>query len=615
MLGDLLLESFFNGGLIDIEIPEEPEKKFKGFTPPVTITPTDKWPEDIPEASSRYSIRGTFFERPNDITRESQVIPILDTGLVSHVKVIKNWSDSLGIKFKDVARTPALQAVSKLQQTGWKVNGEILKIVSESPESFFKDIEDKKERSKKIEYNYIIRKATTIKDREFWMAADMDYRGRIYFRESFLNFQGSDLARGLLTFSEEKEVTPDGLRWLKIHCASSFNESYTIDKIPEWCTQDYKSHLESEGLVDISVDKMTLTDRELWCDHNKRRIHETAIEGTIHDCEKPVGFLAAAIELRNYSHTVGTYFSSLPIPIDGSNNGWQHLGAISRDTRTGNLVGLIPVGIQNDFYVQCAKKLREITKDERRKQILEEMPMKYIRKYIAKRGSMTRAYSAGKAKIAENMYSDCRQGAKDIGKWRITEGDCEGFAIDLIKAIEKTCPGPLKTMKFLQSIGANLIAEGATDIRWTTPAGFPVVYKKGYLRKVVFKGTIKGYGKKKGSRGRIEHVLQQESDILDPRKVASGVSPNFIHSQDASHMQLVINEFDGSFGAIHDSFSTHASDVDTLLMKTKENFIDMYSINNYLQLIEKKLGAKSSKSVPVGKLQLIDIFFSDYFFA
>ena len=128
--------------------------------------------------------------------------------------------------------------------------------------------------------------------------------------------------------------------------------------------------------------------------------------------------------------------------------------------------------------------------------------------------------------------------------------------------------------------------------------------------------TIKGYGKARRTLVvRIKHILQQESDILDPRKVASGVSPNFIHSQDASHMQLVINEFDGSFGAIHDSFSTHASDVDTLLMKTKEIFIDMYSIDNYLQLIEKKLGAKSSKEVPIGDLKLMDIFFSDYFFA
>ena len=98
----------------------------------------------------------------------------------------------------------------------------------------------------------------------------------------------------------------------------------------------------------------------------------------------------------------------LPIPIDGSNNGWQHLGSISKDVQTGDLVGLIPIEIPKDFYVQTAKELISLTKDERLCSILNSMPMKHIRKGITKRGSMTRAYSAGAGKIAENMFFDCK---------------------------------------------------------------------------------------------------------------------------------------------------------------------------------------------------------------
>ena len=76
----------------------------------------------------------------------------------------------------------------------------------------------------------------------------------------------------------------------------------------------------------------------------------------------------------------------LPIPIDGSNNGWQHLGAMSKDPHTGKLVGLIPVEIQHDFYVQTAKELYKQTEDEELKAILDAMPMKSIRKGISKRG-------------------------------------------------------------------------------------------------------------------------------------------------------------------------------------------------------------------------------------
>ena len=63
------------------------------------------------------------------------------------------------------------------------------------------------------------------------------------------------------------------------------------------------------------------------------------------------------------------------------------------------------MSIQYDFYVQTAKELYNLTEDEHLKSILSKMPMKHIRKGISKRGSMTRAYSAGAQKIGENTVS------------------------------------------------------------------------------------------------------------------------------------------------------------------------------------------------------------------
>ena len=79
------------------------------------------------------------------------------------------------------------------------------------------------------------------------------------------------------------------------------------------------------------------------------------------------------------------------------------------------------------------------------------MPMKHIRKGISKRGSMTRAYSAGQTKISENMFFDCK--AEDYHeKYGIEEKDCYKLAGQLIKAINEVCPGPLKTMAYLQTV-------------------------------------------------------------------------------------------------------------------------------------------------------------------
>jgi hypothetical protein len=601
-IGDLMIETFYQLGYVDVVTP--PHKSSK----PVKVVVLEGFPMGLPKEVERMSLHGIWGSRPKDINRAEQIIQLTKSDPKFIRPIIKRWDEKLDGLFSNIVNTKAISALNKLQQVGWKVDKDTLDAVLSNPNLFYSETSNTVENlSKKIDYKYTMVKAKCLSElNEFFFALDMDYRGRIYYVESYMNFQGSDLARGILRFSEKRIVSPEGLRWIKIHCASSFNESFSKGSIPEWCTSDYKAHLDSEGLDDISVDKMTLRDRELWCDNNMEKIHETAVNKKLHDCEKPVSFLSAAIEIYNYYNSDGYYYSDLPIPVDGSNNGWQHLGAISKDVQTGELVGLVPVGIQNDFYVQTAKKMIEITKDAERKEILSKMPMKKIRKGISKRGSMTRAYSAGAQKIAENMYIDCKT-AGYVEEYGITEAHCKGFSRDLVKAIELVCPGPLKTMKFLQKLAVERLNQGYNYITWVTPSGFPVVYTCYHKYSERQRGSIQGIGQ-------IKHVAKTESMKPDLRGYMCGISPNFIHSQDASHMSLVIDEFNGPFGAVHDSFSTHASDVDNLLSITKRCFIEMYDNPNYFDVMEGKIGSTHEQPA-LGDLEINDINDSDYFFA
>ena len=601
-IGDLMVEVFYQLGYVDVIVPAHKSSK------PVEVVLLDTYPIDVPESVAKMTIHGIWGSCPRDIKSAEQSIRLTKDDPRFIRPVIKRWDEKLDGLFSSLVNTKAIRALNKLQQVGWRVDSTTLDAVLKNPDVFYSESSTSKENlSKKIDYRYTMSKAKLLSSLdEFFFALDMDYRGRVYYVESYMNFQGSDLARGILRFSEKRVVSPEGLRWLKIHCASSFNESFSKGSIPTWCTSDYKSHLGSEGLDDISVDKMTLRDRELWCDNNMERIHETAVNRKLHKCEKPVSFLSAAIEIYNYNNTEGYYYSDLPIPVDGSNNGWQHLGAISKDVQTGELVGLVPVGIQNDFYVQTAKKMIEITKDAERNEILAKMPMKKIRKGISKRGSMTRAYSAGAQKIAENMYNDCKQ-AGYVDEYDITEAHCKGLARDLVKAIELVCPGPLKTMKFLQKLASERLDQGYNYLTWVTPSGFPVIYTCYHKVSERQRGSIQGIGQ-------IKHVAKVECMKPDLRGFMCGISPNFIHSQDASHMSMVIDKFNGPFGAVHDSFSTHASDVDRLVEITKEVFIDMYDKDNYFDVIQEKIGSTYEQPL-LGDLKINMIKDSDYFFA
>ena len=520
------------------------------------------------------------------------------------IKRKRNWDPLPGTDI------PFIRAADKVQQQGWKINKQVLEVLRNNPMYPYypeEDTEDEllraeQSKSKVREYNSIIHKAEQLDD-IFYQYVEFDYRGRMYFNEAFLNYQGSDYARGLMLFDKPRRVTDKGLVWFARHTATSYNQSYSIADIPAWCTTDYASYLADEGLDSISVDKMTLRDRELWTHWNMKKIVENY---DLLDCEKPVSFLACCFEWRKYHDNPEYFYSALPIPIDGSNNGWQHLAAISKDPEAARLVGLVPTEIQEDFYVKTAKALIDIMPEwfEER-----DMPMKHIRKGISKRGSMTRAYSAGAGKIGENMWLDCRQ-AGYHDKYGITEKDCMLLAKNLVLAISGVCLGPLRTMKYLQDVAmTELNAQGKDTLRWRTPAKFMVEFQATAFKKARVRNTIRGFR-------RINHVVIIPIDRPDRRKFMTGISPNFIHSLDAAHMCLVIDRWNGSFGGVHDSFSTHADDVDDLLQLTKEVFIEMYAHDdNYKGIADRILRTNPGITLDSGPLDIKEVMNSDYFFS
>ena len=329
-VGDLILESFLQCGYININYTHfDPDEKMYCYI----VTWTDDWP-GIDDIDATLFIRGSTIKKPETLEFRNPM-----TGLPT----IKNmYNEKL---FDGLSNKAFFKAGSKLQQTAWKINTRVLDTIIENRNKF-----DLTNKSKKTEYDLITLKGKALSlYPKFYQYIDYDYRGRIYYTESFLNFQGSDLARGVMLFSKGYKLTQEGQWWLAVHTASSYNKSYTIDKLPSWLEGNYKEYLESEGLETISVDKMTLEDRVRWTNNNMDLIIECAKRNRLClSCEKPVTFLACCIEWEGINQNPD-HICNLPLPIDGSNNGWQHLGAISKDPKTGELVGLTPVEIQKDF--------------------------------------------------------------------------------------------------------------------------------------------------------------------------------------------------------------------------------------------------------------------------
>ena len=606
-----------------------------------------------------------------------------------------------------------IQAANKLQQQSWKINREVFEIVDREFYSLIEDVpprprlgskqaveeafkklkKDKTQvardkynqatrlwntekeilvaHSKNMEKEVVRKKATALLDSGiFYQYVEIDYRGRCYYQEPLMNFQGPDVSRGLMLFGEGKPITEMGIRWLARHIAVCYNQTYNISEIPDWADPRYKEILEEQGLDSISVDKMTFDDRETWTFENLEFIMESR-KSLNNKAEKPVSFLAACLEWFKCGGDP-EYVSHLPIPIDGSCNGYQHSAAISKDEITGSLVSLVPQEIQEDLYVVAAKELVARNKDffDAR----PDMKMKHIRKGISKRAVMTRAYSAGKATISDSMYSDCYKEGY-IDQFDIDMMNCLDLGESMYHLIGDVCPGATKTMKFMQNLatfqlgkfkhygpdgkivskakmkklhatkqtlkkiknptledlrGLNEVSKtldnievrktygnGSRYLEWSTPSGFHVIYEAYFTRQLDIEVTVPGYVNNRGT-GRIKCVLQIPTEKPDVQKYQAGVAPNYIHSQDAAHMAITIANWEGSFGAVHDSFSTHACDVEDLAELTRNSFYAMYNHENYFEIIRDVFLHGDNEydlELPeIGKLDIEDVRTAQYFF-
>ena len=639
-IGVLVLEALMNAEDY-VFILRDPSWKGHKLKAPMIITSGSKTP-DI-EAIPGLELERKYSRMP---------IPAVSGPIQGNNRTLmKNYGPGKEKAFQRLLKDdPAfIRMVNNLQQTGWMINREVLDLVE--PIISQKELMDTKghergsadwllaesHNGKVNSEKALMADALVLRDWDvFYKYVNLDFRGRVYYDYKHFHYQSTDLARGLMLFSEAKPVDK---YWLAVHTAASYNASYSIDELPDWCEADYRTFLESQGLTDISVDKMTLNDRVNWTNAHmdelldySERILSDGLLGGLPDCEKPISFLACCLEWLKISHDPD-YHSRLPIPVDGANNGWQHLGAMSKDTQTGDLVGLVPHEIPYDFYVKTAQKLKEMMPEwfEER-----QMPMKHIRKGIAKRGSMTKAYSAGAKAIAENMWADVVK--EDFhNTYNISEDDCMELSLKLIDAIKDVCPGPLQTMKYLQDLASHeLGTTKGTKIQWTTPSGFPVTQEyllekeikmgctiappKGTLFSHPLGKSIKVDGKIVGYNGNINLTGIAYIDGVPKRqKAASAISPNFVHSMDASHMALVVADWEGSFGAVHDSFSTHSCDVEALLQQTKVSFMDMYNTENFFEYMKAAIlthpESFEDNQPELGTLNIQEVENSDFFFA
>jgi len=449
-----------------------------------------------------------------------------------------------------------------------------------------------------------------------YMPYQLDFRGRIYAVPR-LNPQGPDWMKGLLQFSEGKPLDEDSAIFLAIQVANT-------------------------GAFD-KMDKAPLTDRVQWVYDNEEKIIASATNPFDNrwwtEADSPYCFLAACREWAGWLDQGVGFISHLPVALDGSCSGIQHFSMALADEVGGAAVNLVPAEKPADIYTLVLDQaIAQVRLDASTCGDNQDMAAAWLRSGLLdrscfKRPTMTYGYGSSQFGFREQIEVDTLRPAyrayqRGEGPWYFEDN---GFKASLYlakitqAAVERTVVKAAECMAWLKDVASVVTAEGL-PVRWTTPDGFPVVQHYRELKSHRIDTMI--FGSRVTMQ--IEPRIDEEKDDkpkVSRRKQSSGLSPNFVHSLDATHLRMAVlqayREGISNVALVHDSFGTHAADTGRFFVILREALVTMYTtqdvIEDFAAQMRGQLPPEARTKVPAspahGSLDRTAVIDSDFAFA
>lgn len=467
-------------------------------------------------------------------------------------------------------------AVDVLAGTAWSVQAQLLAAIREDPRVEALAARSEPDEGRRVTILAGYRKVAA--EPEFWLPIQLDFRGRMYPKTTWVTYQGTDLQKGLMCWpAAEYQYGDAWSRSIILHTAALYGHG--LDKAPfgeraQWFSREVMSGNDPVALA----------------------------EGA----EEPLALLAA---LMLYHAGQG---DRIAIQIDGTCNGLQHLSALFRDERAATWVNLGATTLEDkpsDLYLAVAARvsaaLGNVGEDGWRLR-LSQAGIEITRK-LAKKPVMVLPYGGTRVTIHEAVAGSVLDqlggdaaavpaGVPQVGgspcPWR-THPDYAAFEAraleehplfradaralgDLVyDAIGEVIPKAMLAMEAFRAI-AKKVGERALEWR-VGPHEDDLWVVHAYAVSAMTRTTLKGFHLPNSVRSLAMRVGRDE---IDKGKHASGIVANFIHSLDSAHLARTAARFKDlggtSFGAIHDCLLSRPSEAHLQGRAVRETFKEMY---------------------------------------
>lgn len=552
---------------------------------------------------------------------------------VRQVPIVRSYDKEVKAKAKGKYLETPVKALNRLGSVGFQVNEEVLEVAiklfqariplsslpeaelplplfpypPETPVETIKDDTDFKDwktsaskihgrnnrnKSKALHVAKVLAMAEKFKGATFYFPHSMDHRGRVYPVPTGLTPQGGDLAKGLLLFEEEVEITEEGLYWLNIYGANC-----------------------------AGLSKRTFEERTEWIKLNAGRIYDVGKNPMDHidwlmEMSDPFCFLAYCFENIRIGTSGGK--TRLPVFQDCSANAFQLFGLTLRDEDKADMLNLKKCGECGDFYTYFQEYLfEELGKSESEyagkwlnaKEMLNRGLLKSMLVGLIYGGNQ---YTLEKQIIEEYHFHMEKSFLKHIDQ-KNRFSACVWLANFTYKTANAFLKKEQKLKRTFDKI-AGIFLKAEKPIQWITPSGFKVYFQEKNWNHEVIETSLAG------TTCHLYIPERTNFQGLNKKAMRKAFLVNFFHSLDASVVHIWGEKTKlNSIATVHDCFATHASNVETMRKEVKGIYYSVFSENILARLWKQlKMQIKDEeiqfpKLPPLGELNPKVILNSDYF--
>jgi hypothetical protein len=399
-----------------------------------------------------------------------------------------------------------------------------------------------------------------------------DWRSRIYTHSFYISYQGGDLANSLLQFYDGYPLTKSGKYFLYIFGANCYN---------------YKN-----------ISKSSYDNRVKWVEKNYNKIINLEPDFIL-KAESKFLFTAFCLTMRELYNNPNANVN-LPVFLDATCSGIQHLSALLLDFETGKKVNLTPQTNNDNVQDLYADLVGPINKainkyGENNKEYHKFVDIKLGRDHL-KPPIMTKVYNVTLIGVVNQLKSKFNK-IKTKGKntqYLVPTKENKEISLNyqevfiLASIINDQIFELLPSLKGIFQYFKNtirLMLRLNIPIVWFTPSGLKLTQyyslSKPHKVSISFAKSSKTV------------VLRESLNKLDKNKQINAIIPNIIHSLDASHLinllnKALITNFEPVI-SVHDCFGTHPNKLEDLILLVKKEFILIYTKSNFLEMFHSKL--------------------------